>query len=224
MKRLLLFSFIPAFMGCGDDEAPVPAIDRCAVEGYSVYASGQIVTDEGVFPINVALKAADGILKDQELLIGMGTIDRDVDSPNLLFKIRENTQTNDLLDNFANASAAAPAILSFTDASNPSSTAVRRTDLATFACSIDDGTTCGQLAIDTADLGLISDSDDKVFNFVGGTFTIVEVNNSSSRVNLQFDAQLGRNVLKTGDTSTGNIQGCINAKYASAGSSGWTLR
>ncbi len=224
MKRLLLISLIPAFIGCGDDEAPVPAIDRCEVEGYSIFATGQYVTEEGVFPINVALKEADGLIKDQELLIGMGTVQRDLDAPNLLFKIRENTQTNDLLDNFANSAAASPKTLSFTDASEPSATAVRRSDLATFSCSIDDGTTCGQLAIDTADPGLISDNDDKVFNFVGGTFTIVDVNNSSSRVNFQFDAQLGRNVLKTGDTSSGQIQGCINAKYASAGSSGWTLR
>lgn len=224
MKRFLPILLLPALIGCGDDEAPVAPIDRCKVEGYSVYATGEIVTEEGVFPINVALKEAQGTIKSQELQIGMGVIVRDVDSPNLIFKVRENTQSNDLLDNFSNASTDGPATLSFTDASNPSATAVRRTDLASFDCSIDAGTTCGQIAIDTADPGVISDNDDKVFNFVGGTFTVVDVNNSSSRVNFQFDAQLGRNVLKTGDTSSGHIQGCIGAKYTSGGASGWSLR
>jgi hypothetical protein len=224
MKRLLCCLLIPVLASCGDDETVTPVSERCVVDGYAVYATGQIVTEDGVFPISVKLKEADGLIKDQELLIGMGQIEREIDSPNLRFKIRENVQANDLLDNFANASAAAPATLLLVDTSNPPENVVRRSDLSTFSCSIDAGSTCGQLALDTADPGLISDDDDKVYNFTSGQFTIESVNNSSSKVNFHFNVQLGRNILKTGDTSSGELQGCISAKYASAGSSGWTLR
>lgn len=223
MKRLAMVAAALMFVGCGEDEEVAPQ-DRCSAGGPVVFATGQIVTDAGTFKINTSLDEADGKIALQELQIGLGTLKRESDSPNLLFKVRENGQQNDLLDNYANASDAAAVVLNVVDTSNPSETAVRRSDLSTFDCAIEDGTTCGQLALDTADPGVISDLDDKVYNFTGGTFTVEEVDNQRSRAIFSFDVELGRNILKTGDTSSGRVQGCINAQYSSAGSMGWNLR
>lgn len=223
MKRIVFVAVALWSVGCGEDEAVAPQ-DRCLAGGPVVFATGQIVTDTGTFKVNTSLAEADGKIAVQEMQIGLGTLKRESDTPELLFKVRENGQQNDLLDNYANASDTAPAVLNIVDASEPPTAAVRRSDLATFDCAIEDLTTCGQLVVDTADPGVVSDNDDKVYNFTGGTFTVEEINNSTSRAIFSFDVELGPNILKTGDTSTGRIQGCINAEYASAGSMGWNLR
>ena len=223
MKRILVLS-LGLLAACGEDAKEVAAVDKCEADGFAVYAVGDIVTDAGTFKIKTALKEANGNIKGQDLQIELGDLQREADAPTILLKIRENTAQDSLLDNFANAANDGPVTLSFSDASNPDAMAVRRSDLAGFPCSIADGTTCGQIALDTADPNVISDNDDKVYNFKSGTFSIVEVNNTSSRLSLKFDAVLGPNILKTGDTSTGQIQGCINPKYASLGPNGISLR
>lgn len=223
MKRHQWIIWTAALMvACGDEEVVAPQ-DRCDADGLAVFATGEIVTEQGTFKVSASLPAADGEIAGQEMTLALGTVKRESDTPTLLFKLRENGQTNDLLDNLANASADGPATLTFVDASQPPVDAVRRTDLSVFSCAMAQGTTCGQVALDTADPGVVSDADDKVYNLVGGTFTVEGVENATARVNFKFDAQLGRNVLKTGDTSTGRIQGCIRAKYASSSAMGWTL-
>lgn len=224
MKRMMFLCLLALLTACGDDEVPAAAVDRCSADGYAVYAEGNILTDVGVFKINTALKDAMGSIKGQEFQIQLGNLARDTDAPPLLFKIRENTLDNSLLDNFANGAEDGPLTLNLVDASSPPTNAARRTDLSTFDCSIQDGTTCGQLAVDTADANVISDADDKVYNFTSGTFTVVEVQNLTSRLLMQFNVKLGPNVLESDDMSSGEIQGCFDVEYTSQGANGTSLR
>lgn len=230
MKRIVMaVGCVFLLASCGsDDDAEVSPRDRCSdTEGYHV--EGQFVVDgdsDLTFSFsNTSSTLEDGYIRSGAIQIQPGLLKRAEDVPPILLKFRDNEDTTDLLDLLANATQDGSKTYAIADGTSVPSNAVRRSDLTLVECGLASGTMCAQMALDTTGDGVVGDDDEKVFAATGGEIRIVKVDNNRSRLRLDFQVELGTNVLTTGDASTGTIAGCINARYDSAGggASGWTL-
>ncbi len=231
MKKISLLLALTIVVSCSDDASEEPsARDRCASDENSYAVSGElrIPSEEGeelVFPFDNAGSLDVGVIRGSEIVLGVGSLPRSEDAPPILLKFRENVASNDPLDVITNTVVEGPVTVTVADGSGVPNDATRRSDLSLVECGIPDGTICAQVALDTTGEGAISDDDEKVFAATGGEVRLVEVDNVASRLKMDFEIDLGRNVLTTGDTSSGVIRGCLNAEYdRSGGGSGWVLQ
>lgn len=215
---------------CGsDDEEPLSARDRCADQSYFVSGQLSVPGEDGedlVFPFENSGSIQNGAIRGSEIILGVGELPRADDAPPLILKFRENVAESDPLDVVTNAVSEGPLTVTVADGTGVSNEVMRRSDLSLIeGCGIPNGSICAQVALDTTENGAVSDDDEKVFAASGGEVRFVDVDNVASRMKLDFTIELGRNVLTTGDESTGSISGCINAAYdRSGGGSGWVLR
>lgn len=234
MKKtsLALMVIASAWMisACSDDEEkPQAPQERCGGDT-TFFAAGEIVIDDDgeelVFEFENSGELDFGRIRSSEISLGVGQLPRAEDSPGLILKFRENIDEMDLLDVIANATDQDTVTVDVVDGSSIPPGTARRSDLSIHTCGISDGTWCAQLALDSTEDRLISDDDEKVFAATGGRVELIEVDNRRSRLRLNFRVELGPNVLTTGDTSTGVIEGCIDARYerADGGMAGWQLR
>jgi hypothetical protein len=226
--RPLLFILALSLLSgaCADEnEPPSPTPQtRCEADGLASFAQGQIVIDDTVYPITHSVAEADGRMRQQDVAVKLGVLERDMEEPvEMIFRVREALNPEHILDIFANLSTSGAKTLAVVDASgvDPSG---NRVDLGPFECGAAEDTICAQFGLDTTPDGLLTEDDEKVLNATGGEFTVVYVNNLTRKLHLQWSVELGSNVLSTGDTSSGSLAGCIIARYDATDPAVYSLR
>jgi len=224
MKRWPIFVLVLVCVACGDDETPPTPQERCAADNLPIYVEGSVTTDEMTTTWTHAPTEARGKISEREMQVVAGNVEFGPNLPSVLLNFRENESSEPLLDLLANQTKDGPVELTVIDVTSVPSNAPRRTDLSTFPCGLTSKAACVQVAYDTSRDEVVDESDARVYHAKSGSFTIGKVDNNLSRVFFHFDINLGKNVLTSADTSTGRVQGCVAARYASAGAQGWTLR
>lgn len=213
--------------GCGpDDEGTPDPEDRCGIDGFKAFLVGHFdvggddvefrISNEGDTP---------GMATSNEVRLVVGSFPppgEDGDLPailriydsggdrNILARISEMLEDQDEV------------VATVVDASEIGAGSQGRTNLNDFDCALADGRLCVQYGFDTVGDDTLQDDDEYAFNATGGTVTFLGINSTTRRVDLQLDVELGRNVLRFEDTTTGSLTGCASPRYQ-LGTDFWPL-
>lgn len=208
---------------CGSDESPPSPQEVCLAEDTPIFVTGDLMTDDAPLVWEHRPAEARGLVDNRRMFIELGEVPYRNSERRVILNFVENQASEQLLDMMANATADGEKTLQIIDVSNVPDGA-SRISLDSFDCDFNEGKACVQVAYDSNQDDVPNELDDKVFHAVGGEITVQAVNNNRSRLQLTFDVLLGKNLLQESDNSEGRVQGCINARYSSAASQGWTLR
>ena len=224
LSCLVVFSVVG--LGCGEPEQedPIPPQQRCAEEGYKTYLSGAIEGDDDISLDAANRQDTTGDILRQEIRIHLGTArppGADSAQTIILRLFDPHSESRTFATYLDNWTSEGPLELDVFDASDIGAGSSDLTSLEDFGCAIeDDATICAQIGFDATQNELLGDEDELVYNASGGTVTIEGFNSSDRTFAAHWDLELGRNVLRYGDESSGQAQGCLRANY---NSDDWSL-
>lgn len=210
-------------VGCGEEEAPPTAREICTAENKAVFVSGQLDLNSNgsaqAVEIEPALKGA--IRGDDLFVVFAGAAAGD----DLVLKLSDNGGGRDMINELSTRfSAASPASLTVSDASEVPSGSENVTSLDGFSCALEaSGALCAQAAVDVFADELITDEDRPVFNASGGEVVVTEIRGLQRRLTLNFAIDFNADSYNRDTGSVGRLEGCLDVGYELDGGDTYTL-
>ena len=225
LSFLLLATTLLLTAACGGEpeEEEISPLLRCEEEGLKAYLVGSIDSEESSHPFLVrSSEEAPGFIGFNEIRLVVGSFAPPGSSSPLpvILRIFENDGRRNLIHRLSELTEEGPLSLQVADASLPPDGSQGRTSLSSYDCSLEEGTFCIQIGFDSVGDQSLQDNDEFAYNGSGGS---LEIDIAERRVKVQFDLDLGPNVLGFQDSSTGTLQGCLAPRYSVSADDNWPL-
>ena len=224
--KCLAAALVIGLAACGGDPEPEPE-ERCGVNGLKAYLEGTLESQP--FLVSTA-GDTPGQGSNREIRIQVGTAvppdqagGEGAETLPVILRIFEGDGGQNFLQRLSERLESEGEVqVEVADATDIGPGSQGRTDLSGFDCRLSDDRVCVQLGFDSVGDLTLQDGDEYAYNASGGTVTFLGIDNMTRRVHVRFDLDLGRNVLRFDDESTGAVAGCISPRYR-LGTDYWPL-
>lgn len=228
LPATLLFTIITTFcMACGgEEEEPTPPAERCQADNLKVYLTATV--DDGSEQQDFQISNADGSpgwIGFHEIRINLGNAvpPEGGEAEPVILRLYDPASEELLGSTIDNLTDEAPVEVAVFDASEIPAGAEDVTSLSEHECSLAEGTICAQIGFDSAGDNILFDDDEFVYNAVGGSVIFEGFDPVSRTFSVKYDLDLGRNILRFQDESTGRAEGCLLPRYTAHGGEPWVL-